>query len=221
MAKNCPACRTVIEDSLRFCGRCGYQFASDPRADLPPGVPLNARKIFKVCAVVAVGLGIVTGALLINDYQREAEQERARAVRRGGPPPVIPPPDQGAPFTLPKPPPTPGVPTRTAYQIAMEHPERLVTLSKFSWEKGGFDTVMIANFTLKNENEFPVKDFVLSCDLYGNSGTQVGTVTHTLLEIVGGGKTKRFNDVNMGFVDSQAKRSSCALKAAVATDLLR
>jgi hypothetical protein len=44
MAKTCGSCSFVVNDDVRFCEKCGHQFASDPKVNLPsdPQVPLRS-----------------------------------------------------------------------------------------------------------------------------------------------------------------------------------
>jgi hypothetical protein len=85
---------------------------------------------------------------------------------------------------------------------------------KMTWSKGGFGSVMVASFTIQNDNDFSVKDLVIGCSLIGNSGTRIGSVTKTLYETVPKHSTKAFGDVNFGFVNEQARRAECEVHAA-------
>jgi len=38
MAKDCPSCRMVYDDRAKFCSKCGYRFATDPKANHEPGL---------------------------------------------------------------------------------------------------------------------------------------------------------------------------------------
>jgi len=80
---------------------------------------------------------------------------------------------------------------------------------KYDWKKGGFDTVMIADFTITNKNSFSIKDIGISCEHYAQSGTRIDSNQNTIYQTVGAGKTKKIKDFNMGFIHSQAASSSC------------
>jgi hypothetical protein len=92
-------------------------------------------------------------------------------------------------------------------------PDRLATIqiSKESWRKDAFDTVMMASFTLKNTNDFDVKDIEITCLHYGNSGTQIDRNVRTIYEVVKAKGSKTIHDFNMGFIHSQATKSGCAV----------
>jgi hypothetical protein len=69
--------------------------------------------------------------------------------------------------------------------------------------------------TVKNDNEYQVKDFVISCSFDGNSGTFLGDRLHTVYEIVKAKSSRAFVKINIGFIPSQSARSSCLLVSAV------
>lgn len=89
-----------------------------------------------------------------------------------------------------------------------EHPEKAVIVTE-RWSKGGFGSVMVADFTLKNVSNLALRDFRLECELQGNSGTLVNTKRITLFEKLGPQATRTIRDVNVGFINSQAARASC------------
>lgn len=79
-----------------------------------------------------------------------------------------------------------------------------------SWRLGGFDTVMIARLTLQNNTSAPVKDFVVACETYGNSGTKLSTPATILYEALKPGERRSF-DVNLGLAHSQSARATCGI----------
>jgi len=89
-----------------------------------------------------------------------------------------------------------------------------VTISDFSWKTTAFNTVMEANFTINNTNPFPVKDITIKCQHSANSGTVIDSNTHTIYEIIPANTSKTFNDINMGFIQSQASKSACWVTSA-------
>lgn len=91
--------------------------------------------------------------------------------------------------------------------------ESKVTLENMSWRKGGFDTVAVADFTIKNNNTVSVKDIQVTCEAVAASGTVLGTVKETVYETIAPQKTKRVRDLNMGFIHSQTKNIGCRITA--------
>jgi hypothetical protein len=85
------------------------------------------------------------------------------------------------------------------------------SITKFSRHKEGFGNVMEATFTIKNDGEMPVKDIQVRCTHSAPSGTVIDSNERTIYEIVAAHKSRTFHDFNMGFIDSQAARSSCEI----------
>lgn len=92
--------------------------------------------------------------------------------------------------------------------------ENGIAIEKLSWRKGGFDTVAVADFVIKNNNTAPVKDIQVTCEAVAASGTVLGTVKETVYETIAPQKTKRVRDLNMGFIHSQTKSIGCRVTAA-------
>jgi hypothetical protein len=88
---------------------------------------------------------------------------------------------------------------------------RDVSLVLDSWTKGGFDSVMIANFTVKNPTKYSVKDISVTCTHYAASGTEIDSNTRTIYEMVKAKDQKRIREFNMGFIHSQTQRTRCQI----------
>jgi hypothetical protein len=86
-----------------------------------------------------------------------------------------------------------------------------IKIEKWSWKKAGFDNVMIGTFTIKNSNEFNVKDIVLSCQHYAPSGTLIDHNERTVYQAIKPNSSIIIKDFNMGFVHTQAAKSSCSV----------
>lgn len=79
----------------------------------------------------------------------------------------------------------------------------------FTWLTDG--VVMTANFKVHNTTDHAFKDFEVTCDHSGPSGTVMDHNTRTIYELVPAKTTKSIRNFNMGFIDSQATRSSCRI----------
>lgn len=84
-----------------------------------------------------------------------------------------------------------------------------VDLSRFNWKKGGFNSIMLADFTLTNKNNFAVNDIEITCTSYAPSGTAIDKNTRVLYEEIATGKSKRVRDFNMGFQHTQSQTVAC------------
>ncbi len=81
----------------------------------------------------------------------------------------------------------------------------------FKWSKGGFGSVMEADFVVKNDSDYSIKDFEVTCNHFAKSGTRIDSNTRTIYEVVKAHSTKKFPNFNMGFIHSQAASSSCGI----------
>ena len=81
----------------------------------------------------------------------------------------------------------------------------------FRWSKGGFDTVMMADFVVHNNGSRDVKDIEITCQDMGKSGTVIDLNKRTIYDIVTAKGKKTFRNFNMGFIHGQAASSACAI----------
>ena len=101
---------------------------------------------------------------------------------------------------------------REARELAadqLRNPRKYVTLSNFRWSKGGFGTVMLASFTIKNELPFDVRDIGVLCTLSGSSGSMIDAKGTVLYLKVPAKSSKRSGEINLGFVNQQAASANC------------
>jgi uncharacterized OB-fold protein len=81
----------------------------------------------------------------------------------------------------------------------------------YAWRKEGFGNIMHADFTIKNESNYNIKDFEITCRHFSRSGTQIDSNTRTIYDIVKAHSQKQFNDFDMGFIHSQVNTSTCTI----------
>jgi len=77
--------------------------------------------------------------------------------------------------------------------------------------KGGFGSVLIADFTVQNPTDFGFKDFEITCTSYGPSGTAIDSNTRTIYRTVPPRSTTVARGINMGFIRDQASTSTCEI----------
>lgn len=96
--------------------------------------------------------------------------------------------------------------------IAQNHKDLALANVKldYKWNKDDMN-IMTANFTVKNDSDYGVKDIEIKCDHFAKSGTNIDSNTRTIYDVVEAHSTKRFRDFNMGFIHSQVQTSSCAI----------
>ena len=88
-------------------------------------------------------------------------------------------------------------------------PNTQVTTKTISWEKGGFDSVIIADFKITNNTAAPVKDITVQCDGYSETKTRVDKNKRVIYKEIKPGKTIVVKDFNMGFVSSSVRSLAC------------
>jgi hypothetical protein len=107
------------------------------------------------------------------------------------------------------PPPTsPPVTRETALKNAYIN---MVKIEKFSWNRSGFDNIMLLDATIKNHSQTRVKDIEITCRHFSKSGTDLDSNKRVIYEIFEPGKTKKISDFNMGFIHSQAHKTYCSV----------
>lgn len=99
-------------------------------------------------------------------------------------------------------------------KLARSNPEQFLEIVNFSWSKEGFGSVMEATFSIKNKASIDMKDFEIRCEHSAASGSVIDSNTQTIYDIVQANSTRTFRNVNMGFIHTQAARSSCSVVAA-------
>ena len=82
-------------------------------------------------------------------------------------------------------------------------------VNAFSWQKAGFGAIMIARFTIHNDNPMPLKDIEVTCSSSGPSGSVIDTNSRTVYDIVNQKSFLQIDDLNMGFVRTEAVDSKC------------
>lgn len=93
-----------------------------------------------------------------------------------------------------------------------EQPMQTTKLEAFSWYKGGFGSIMMANFTIRNDGDITVKDLEIQCTHSAPSGTEIDSNTRTIYEIVPPHSRRQFRNFNMGFIAEQVASSSCEIR---------
>jgi hypothetical protein len=82
-------------------------------------------------------------------------------------------------------------------------------IGAFAWKKSGFGAVMMARFTIHNDNPMPLKDIEVTCSSSGPSGSIIDTNTRTVYDVVNQRSFLQIDDMNMGFIRSEAVDSKC------------
>lgn len=98
---------------------------------------------------------------------------------------------------------------------AFRNPQNYLKL-KTTWRTAADGIVMKADFRIQNTSTISIRDIAVVCNLKAPSGTVVSVNRQTIYDVVKGGATRAFENVNMGFTDPQASNASCRVEAAKA-----
>ena len=104
-----------------------------------------------------------------------------------------------------------------SFDALRENPEQGMTVEKVRGRKEGFGNVLVVDITLRNDALSNLKDFQITCESKGHSGTVINSNTRLLYEVVDARSTRTFRKVNMGLLHSQASSTHCTVdQAAIA-----
>ena len=94
---------------------------------------------------------------------------------------------------------------------AKEQISKLVFLESFVPSKTGFGNVLESNFKIVNKSKYAIKDIQVLCEHYAKSGTKIDSNERTIYELLKANSTKNIKNFNMGFVHTQAVKTSCSI----------
>ena len=101
-----------------------------------------------------------------------------------------------------------------AAQAAPASPLDGLRISSQSWRRGGLGSKALITFTLRNANEYAVKDIEIACAFARRDGSHLTDRKRVLGEAVEMKSRKTFTRVHVGFVNVNADKAKCALVAA-------
>jgi hypothetical protein len=87
-------------------------------------------------------------------------------------------------------------------------------ISSQSWRRGGLGSKALITFTLRNANDYAVKDIEIACAFARRDGSHLTDRKRVLGEAVEMKSRKTFTRIHVGFVNVNADKAKCALVAA-------
>jgi hypothetical protein len=87
-------------------------------------------------------------------------------------------------------------------------------ISSQSWHRGGLGSKALVTFTLRNRNDYAVKDVEISCAFTRRDGSHLTDRKHTIHDTVDMKSRKTFARTLVGFVNINADKAKCALVTA-------
>ena len=159
-------------------------------------------------AALMIGFGVWT--LLSEDASNTAEPLQLAAA--AAPEPASPPatsakPDPGANTTPVEAPP----PAEAAVEIP---PVDGLKISSQSWRRGGLGSKALVTFTLRNGNDYAVKDIEISCAFNRRDGSHLTERKRVIHDTVNMKSRKTFARMHVGFVNVNANKAKCSLVTA-------
>ena len=83
-----------------------------------------------------------------------------------------------------------------------------------SWRRGGLGSKALVTFTLRNANEFAVKDIEILCAFARRDGSLLTERRRTIPDVVSMKSRKTFVRMHVGFVNVNADKARCSLVTA-------
>jgi hypothetical protein len=87
-------------------------------------------------------------------------------------------------------------------------------ISSQSWRRGGLGSKALVTFTLRNRNDYAVKDIELLCSFARKDGSHLTDRTRVIHDVISMRSRRTFARLHVGFVNINADRAKCALVAA-------
>ncbi|WP_291860916.1 hypothetical protein [Bradyrhizobium sp.] len=175
----------------------------------PENPPAFTRGFFGLLAVLLAGLG--AWVLLSGAGNSTAESEPERLATAALTEPVQPPTPQNAQeAALPNPAPA-ALPQGVAADVA---PVNGLKISSQSWRRGGLGSKALVTLTLRNGNDYAVKDIEILCSFTRRDGSHLTDRRRMIHETVNMKSRKTFTRMHVGFVNVNAHQARCSLVTA-------
>jgi hypothetical protein len=87
-------------------------------------------------------------------------------------------------------------------------------ISSQSWRRGGLGSNALFTFTLRNSNDYAVKDVEIHCAFTRKDGSHLTDRTRMIPDTIGMKSRKTFTRMHVGFVNVNASKAICSLVTA-------
>jgi len=89
-----------------------------------------------------------------------------------------------------------------------------LVISSQSWRRGGLGSKALVTFTLRNSNDYAVKDIEIFCSFARSDGSHLTDRKRVIRDTVNMKSRRTFARVHVGFVNINADQAKCSLVAA-------
>lgn len=90
-------------------------------------------------------------------------------------------------------------------------------ISSQSWRRGGLGSKALLTFTLRNGNDYAVKDVEIACAFARRDGSHLTDRRRVIADTVGMRSRKTYSAMLIGFVNVNANKAKCSLVTASRT----
>ena len=97
---------------------------------------------------------------------------------------------------------------------AGEIPDRGLKIASPSWRRGGLGSKALVTLTLRNRNDYAVKDIEIACAFARRDGSHLTDRKRVISDTVGMKSGKTYAGMLVGFVNINANKARCSLVAA-------
>ena len=87
-------------------------------------------------------------------------------------------------------------------------------ISSQTWRRGGLGSKALVTFTLRNDNDYAVKDLEIVCAFTRRDGSHLTDLSRVLADTVTMKSRKTFARIPVGFINVNADQAKCSLVAA-------
>ena len=194
--------------------------SGDDFSDQPERVEARTfrRGVVWLPAALMIGLG-ASWMLMSGSSSKTAKSEPARLVTAAAPQP---PPSPATNIPQEGFPPNPATaPVETTATLPLEAiapvaaaPVDGLKISSQYWRRGGLGSKALVTFTLRNGNDYAVKDIEISCAFARRDGSHLTDRRRTIHDTLNMKSRKTFGHLHVGFVNVNADRAKCSPVAA-------
>ncbi|MDP1881714.1 MAG: hypothetical protein Q8K88_02415 [Bradyrhizobium sp.] len=189
----------------KLAGRPGL--GGSDRPETAPAKTFTSR-LAALLAVLIAGVG--AWLLLSGHGSSTAEREPVRLAAAAITEPLqLPIPEGSEQESLPNP--EAAAPEAAAPEAA---PVNGLKISSQSWRRGGLGSKALVTLTLRNGNDYAVKDIEIFCSFTRRDGSHLTDRRRVIHETVNMKSRKTFARMHVGFVNVNASQAKCSLVAA-------
>ena len=193
---------TGLAGLVRLAGISGG-FSGDPEQAEPEKTVASVFRIGFVWIPVALAIGFGAWGQLSDYSGKPADGEPVKLTTAASP-------DITLDGSMVNPAATPGELTAAAEMA----PVNGLRISSQSWRRGGLGSKALVTFTLRNGNDYAVKDIEISCAFARRDGSHLTDRRRMIHDTVSNKRRRTFARLHVGFVNVNADRAKCSLVTA-------